>query len=1494
MKQFILYTLAFIGVSLNAQTVLFQEDFDGTLNIQTDTSGVLDDFKLDSTLSVSGNSFHIVGDMDSLAQQSEGVSSIVFDVNRATQNEELLVSFYHILYTEEHKSFTVEYSTNGGNTWSNYFVDRITAVASNLISNKGGYKSFDQNNIYPNWYSYEKAKTPLKEQFIREEFRIDDWALGNTTGTIKIRLNLIDTNISATPSHEGWYIDNIKVSSHPKNTIYQKPHIDAASCDMGALKPHIYYRGSFNYYNYEVEMNTQNINSVVLMESKNGGPFVANTMSGSNSIYNLTKSYLNDTVKFYFKITGQTGLTHFLPDTLVKPYYQQIHHQTPAPTKCLAECFSDPLEKFKGYVWRESFDSSNVTPATGSGNIGDASFFRGYFATTNLAWLNVPSESVADMGWSLRSIETATEGTGPSASKSGDKNYMYVEGSHANTINEYTYLISPCILIPDSNYQFSFYNHLFGKDLGRFRVDIDSGAVNNVYANNAYKLNGQVETSSNESWRKVTMDMAPYAGKIVRFRFRYVTDMAGDKQDAAIDELSLSPKSHFDIGIGKIHGNYLNQKCYASQNQDIQVSVINHSSVTLDSVTLNYSINGGATVSEKFALTNFNFLDTAFLTFSQQAVFSNSQLNKVDVWIDGIHDSDSYNNHFYKEIPPLGAQNISLPHYAHFNNSQRFDAQNELGLLNETNWYLNYSDKNLQWRVNNTSGKVSGNPLLGINGNNYLDITEDTAAIAGNAELVSSCIDLTGKSDVYFGMYQLNVAERATVQVILEDGTRQNVNRQNSFSLLASDNKLIYEYYDLGAYSNQNIKIAVIGTSKGAVLGGLEVFEAGNAQMSIDPIITPQLSHTLGRTLNIQFNLRFNPYNDNLSNANFEVYLTDTCTPTNSYSLIGLAPTVLGLGWYSPSLSFDSISFPNLQAGVYRGVIKGSYPGDSLTFNDSIQFLLNVLEPAYQIPYANDFNQCAKGFYSGPSTGDWGISLSSKPGFASPDGSASMHTRYLETDSTITEILYAPTFVGFNSLKAAQLHFSHNYDLGNGKATVEYFNYNTQKWSQLPYILFSTNYSVSYTGSSNGWQDVVYPLDNYSDDSLKLRFVVNYSNLGWAIDNFEIVVPEQYSISPQILDLKQANLPTIGTTRDFVTIVKNTGQRAISSFDITVDHNGNTNTSNISLSTPIATGKTARVSIPNSFTLAQQNEFVVITSLPNNLQDELPEDDTLRYSLFIPEKVDSLDFCTDLEINQGLGHYFNGGAWEFGTPAKNQLNAAYSGVNSWSTKLDTSYPKSTQDFLYSAYFNLDTANCYELSFYLNHKSELNFDGLNLQYSTDSGQSWNVLGAYNQSDSNWYNTEYVQSLGSYEPGWSGNSNGWKKVMHSFKPSTNGKTAFRFQFASNASVQDEGFSIDDFCVKLLKPDCSPQIGVADFNEIISSIYPNPFKNELVLTFTKQSEHQLIISDINGRTVLSTILNEEYNTVNTATLAKGVYLISLVNKTSGQVYHQKIIKD
>ena len=186
------------------------------------------------------------------------------------------------------------------------------------------------------------------------------------------------------------------------------------------------------------------------------------------------------------------------------------------------------------------------------------------------------------------------------------------------------------------------------------------------------------------------------------------------------------------------------------------------------------------------------------------------------------------------------------------------------------------------------------------------------------------------------------------------------------------------------------------------------------------------------------------------------------------------------------------------------------------------------------------------------------------------------------------------------------------------------------------------------------------------------------------------------------------------------------------------------------------------------------------------------------------------------------GNWVTGGTasdWEWGTPAKKVINTAGTGLKCWLTGglKNSAYNSNENAWLKSPCFNFSTLKNPYIKCKVFWETSWKDDGANLQYSTDNGISWQVLGHTNEPGNclseKWYNTQSLANLPNQDA-WSGNiqsarpgclisggSINWVTAKHN-APELAGKqnVIFRFVFASGDDCNDfDGFAIDDFTIE-----------------------------------------------------------------------------------------------
>ncbi|KAB2814656.1 S8 family serine peptidase [Phaeocystidibacter luteus] len=151
-------------------------------------------------------------------------------------------------------------------------------------------------------------------------------------------------------------------------------------------------------------------------------------------------------------------------------------------------------------------------------------------------WNNLTNGGFDDIDFRTNNGSTPSSGTGPSFDNTQGNNtgkYLYLEASGGCSF-KWAYLVSPCIDLSTITLpELEFFYHMNGGDIGELHVDI--------FSNGVWHLDVVTPIIGNQGnqWIGENLSLVPWQGQIVSVRFRAST--AGDYQgDLAIDDFSIT------------------------------------------------------------------------------------------------------------------------------------------------------------------------------------------------------------------------------------------------------------------------------------------------------------------------------------------------------------------------------------------------------------------------------------------------------------------------------------------------------------------------------------------------------------------------------------------------------------------------------------------------------------------------------------------------------------------------------------------------------------------------------------------------------------------------------------------------------------------------------------------------------------------------------------------------------------------------------------------
>jgi hypothetical protein len=273
----------------------------------------------------------------------------------------------------------------------------------------------------------------------------------------------------------------------------------------------------------------------------------------------------------------------------------------------------------------------------------------------------------------------------------------------------------------------------------------------------------------------------------------------------------------------------------------------------------------------------------------------------------------------------------------------------------------------------------------------------------------------------------------------------------------------------------------------------------------------------------------------------------------------------------------------------------------------------------------------------------------------------------------------------------------------------------------------------------------------------------------------------------------------------------------------------------------------------------------------------------------------SLPYYDDFE---GANFFVSDGGlqqWERGSPSKLIHDHAHSGNTAWLTNLAHQYSPNSNDYLYTPYFDFSQVQNTYLRFYHRYDMDENGDGGSIQFSTDGGSTWLVLGYISDPNAqNWYN---INNGGTHM--WSGPDSGWV-YSHYNLSQFNGfsnPVQFRFHMFSdyNSNVGD-GWMIDDFVIspnqiqydggvaELANPVKYPTIGTTVYPVV--KIRNHGYDTIANFTVSYQVDNNPVVSETVN---VSIPPSDVYNfTFQTGYLSSAAYQLKVFTSITGDSYY------
>ena len=349
--------------------------------------------------------------------------------------------------------------------------------------------------------------------------------------------------------------------------------------------------------------------------------------------------------------------------------------------------------------------------------------------------------------------------------------------------------------------------------------------------------------------------------------------------------------------------------------------------------------------------------------------------------------------------------------------------------------------------------------------------------------------------------------------------------------------------------------------------------------------------------------------------------------------------------------------------------------------------------------------------------------------------------------------------------------------------------------------------------------------------------------------------------------------------------VKNEGLTTITSVtsNYTLDGTPYSNTWNGT----ILSGQTQVIDLPSIVTTKGAHKLEFNTTASN---DAFYDNNSGNGKFYINDAgtigaVNTFAAVTDELIVQNDGN----DGWKRGNRTTDAL--ATSGNTAYLSNLSGNYPDKIKSHLVSQCYNLNNISNPQISFKLAYSLEINWDIVYVQYSTDFGATWSLLGT---SGAGWYNSNRTPQTTGTDcnncPGgqWTGANTTMTTYTYPLSAlSTQSNVIFRIVFHSDDNTNDLGVKIDDFVISgVLSSDSF------EMNQI--EVYPNPSTGVFNLNLNNIDAKNVEIYDITGK-LIKKMENKsitQLTQIDLSNASNGIYFVKI--STENDTVTKRIIKN
>lgn len=429
-------------------------------------------------------------------------------------------------------------------------------------------------------------------------------------------------------------------------------------------------------------------------------------------------------------------------------------------------------------------------------------------------WMNEANGSGDDIDWRVNAGSTASSSTGPTEDHtSGSGKYVYLEAS-SGCENVWASMVSPCIdLAAAGSPTLSYWYHMFGSTQGELHVDLFDGSTW------IEDITPALSGDQGNAWIERTVDLSAYAGQIVNIRFRGMTG-AGFYSDLALDDIRM-----FDLSVPPVpaFNASSNSVCIGEPVQFTDASSNAPSGWSWSFNPPTVTFVGGTNAGSQNPQVAFNALGSYDVTLVVSNAAGPSTLTETALVVAGNGST-----------LPIAEDLESFTTCSNNIDCGGTECPLDNGWANAANG----TEDDVDWRVfsgstvsTGTGPSLDANP--GTSTGKYIYLETSGSCVAQEGLLLSPCLDLTSAvSPVFRFAYHMFGASMGSLHVDVDAGSGWVLDVVPAISG-DQGNIWIYQDVDLMPYVGNSVRVrirAITGTSytSDVALDDFSITDAGS------------------------------------------------------------------------------------------------------------------------------------------------------------------------------------------------------------------------------------------------------------------------------------------------------------------------------------------------------------------------------------------------------------------------------------------------------------------------------------------------------------------------------------------------------------------------------------------------------------------------------------------------------------------------------------------